>query len=582
MLRGITLFSLLIVSLPCFGQIGIGIPGMGYPGRRYPQGGQQPMPRQQPDNQSPIFVGILRKLDDKTVIVEDDDQKITTLSISGSTKYINDKGYKATSGDFQPGDRVSVDSKAGNNNSFKALKVTMVSAGTAEEHSAASAAMSDPTKPLPGRTPVNSTSESDNPNRPVLRRAGSNSGASDPPPLDDNGGHPTLRRAGSASGDASDSSSNDNNPDRPVLRRASSASGSGDAPPSSSGSDSDRPRLRRADDVPPPAPAPASSSGSYDTSDNTPAPRTRRAVSSGDETLGAQIPSASATPSSASSDSGGYAGPQLRRAPSVDTTGAASDGRPSLRADDRGSAARIPQRMPSTDDPFIDDAREAAFSFSETLPNYVVKQYTTRYATMTQRNGRSTWQTLDTVTADVLEVDNHEQYKNILVNGKPPVRDVERSGSWSKGEFSSLMQDVMSPMTDARFRNKQAVTIVNRPAFRYEFSVEQENSHWHIEAESQAYMPAYTGSIWIDKETHRVLRIEMSAQRMPGGFPLDQVEWAIDYDFVAIGEGRYLLPAHSETLSCARSGRDCTRNTIEFRNYRKFTADSSITFDTDK
>ena len=240
MLRGYTLL-LLVTSLSCFGQIGVGIPGMGYP-RRYPQGGQ-PQPRQQPDNQSPLFVGILRKMDDKTVIVEDDDQKITTLSISGSTKYLNDKGYKSTSGEFQPGDRVTIESKSGSNGSFKATKVTMITAGTAEEHSAASAAASDPTRPLPGRTPVN-TSDSNNPNRPVLRRASDSSDSSS-----GNSDHPTLRRAGESSGSSSDAPPPDSG-DRPVLRRAASSSGSNDSGSSSAG-DGDRPRLRRPDDAPP-------------------------------------------------------------------------------------------------------------------------------------------------------------------------------------------------------------------------------------------------------------------------------------------------------------------------------------------
>jgi len=141
------------------------------------------------------------------------------------------------------------------------------------------------------------------------------------------------------------------------------------------------------------------------------------------------------------------------------------------------------------------------------------------------------------------------------------------------------MRDVLSPVTNAEFRNKRAATIVNRAAFRYEFSVEQPNSHWHVEVESQPYMPAYSGTIWIDKENFRVLRIEMSAQDMPRRYPLDQVEWAVDYDYVLIGEGKYLLPTHSESLSCARSSNQCTRNVIEFRNYRKFTADTNITFE---
>lgn len=226
-------------------------------------------------------------------------------------------------------------------------------------------------------------------------------------------------------------------------------------------------------------------------------------------------------------------------------------------------------------------AREAAFSYSQTLPNYVVKQYTTRYETQVARGGHTSWQALDEVTADVLEVDGVEQYKNILVNGRAPREDVSKSGSWSSGEFSSLLLDVLSPATNADFHGKRTSTINNRAAYRYDFSVEQQNSHWHVESESQNIMPAYTGSIWFDKETYRALRIELQAEAMPRSFPLDTVESAVDYDFVLIGDGKFLLPVHSEALSCGRGTSVCSRNVIEFRNYRKFTADTSITFDTD-
>jgi hypothetical protein len=238
--------------------------------------------------------------------------------------------------------------------------------------------------------------------------------------------------------------------------------------------------------------------------------------------------------------------------------------------------------MSASGDPVIDQAREEAFSFTETLPNYVVKQYTTRYAAQVARGSQTSWQALDHVTADVIAEDGTEKYKNILVNGQPPRVDVEKTGSWTRGEFSSLQLDVLSPNTDARFHGKQATTIVNRAAFLYDFSVERPNSHWHIEAEGQSDQPAYTGSIWIDKENYRVLRIELSAQNLPRTFPLDTVESAVDYDYVVIGEGKYLLPVHSEALSCAHGANGCTRNVIEFRNYKKFAADSNITFDPEK
>ncbi len=231
------------------------------------------------------------------------------------------------------------------------------------------------------------------------------------------------------------------------------------------------------------------------------------------------------------------------------------------------------------EDAVIAQAREQAFSFSETLPNYVVKQVTTRYATASARGGKTSWQALDVVTADIVSEGGKENYKNVLVNGKPPRDAVEKTGAWSTGEFSSVLQDVFSPDTDADFRNKRSTTIVNRAAFRYDFSVVQRNSHWDVHAAAQTYTPAYSGAIWIDKATSRVLRIEMAAVKMPQEFPLDTVESAVDYDFVLIGDGKYLLPVHSEALSCHRGTGECSRNVIDFRNYKRFGADTSITFD---
>jgi hypothetical protein len=503
------------------------IPGVGYPGgRRYPRGGPGGQPASGPANNASTLVGILRKIEDKDVIIESDDSSITTVLKTGSTKYENASGGKATIGDFQPGDHVRIAANQDSKKAYHAKTIAMVTEGTPEEHSAASAATEDTSRPIfakpnvsssGGNSSSGSSSNDNDPNRPVLRRAA-----------------PSLSRApdsGSNNSSGSSASSASGNDDAPRLRRASS-SGSDSAPASAA------PATNAA---PPPL------YGNSDTSSSSDPPVLRRSGS----------PPAS-TPV--------YDG---------DTAG---QGRPSLHSDSSNGSPRLPQGMPATQDEFIEQAREAAFAFSETLPNYIVKQYTTRYATGGGRGGRTSWQALDQVTADVIDENGTEQYKNILINGRPPVRDVERSGSWSKGEFSSLLQDLFSPRTNADFHNKRNATIVNRAAWEYAFTVEQPNSHWHVEVETGAYMPGYSGEVWIDKENHRVLRIEMSAERMPSSFPLDQVEWAVDYDYVPIGESRYLLPVHSETLSCERGTNQCSRNVIDFRNYRKFTADSSITF----
>jgi hypothetical protein len=96
-------------------------------------------------------------------------------------------------------------------------------------------------------------------------------------------------------------------------------------------------------------------------------------------------------------------------------------------------------------------------------------------------------------------------------------------------------------------------------------------------------MPAYRGSVWIDPQTARVLRIEMQAYGFPAGFPIDHVESATDYQYTRLGDAhQYLLPVHAETLSCERGSDNCSRNTIDFRNYHKYSGESTITFGPEK
>ena len=113
----------------------------------------------------------------------------------------------------------------------------------------------------------------------------------------------------------------------------------------------------------------------------------------------------------------------------------------------------------------------------------------------------------------------------------------------------------------------------------YEISVAQPGSHWTLVAPDQRrYRPAYEGAIWIDMQTHRVLRIEQRAIGLPPDFPFNRAEATLNYTFAEIERQTYLLPGNANNIFCASGSGTCTRNTIEFRNYRKFTADSKVRF----
>jgi hypothetical protein len=228
-------------------------------------------------------------------------------------------------------------------------------------------------------------------------------------------------------------------------------------------------------------------------------------------------------------------------------------------------------------DPIINDAREASANFTADLPNFLVEQATTRY----QGSGSPIrWQAIDIVTANVASVGGKEEYKNIKINGKPTSQPIEKTGSWSDGEFTITLQDIMSPYTNADFKKRADDRIAGRPAYVYDLKVEKSNSHWVIiSPDGRKYQPAYTGSVWIDKETRRVLRIEQQAHGFPRDFAYDKAETVIEYGFVRIEGKSYLLPVTSENLGCETGTRNCSRNVLTFRNYRKFTAETNLTFD---
>jgi hypothetical protein len=110
-------------------------------------------------------------------------------------------------------------------------------------------------------------------------------------------------------------------------------------------------------------------------------------------------------------------------------------------------------------------------------------------------------------------------------------------------------------------------------------AVEQDRSGWTVNAEGSEITVAYQGTVWMERETARVLRLEMEAVRIPKDFPFNAVEWTVNYAYTRINGMEYLLPSRSETLSCSRGTRFCSRNVIDFRNYRRYGGDATITFE---
>ncbi|HEV2445514.1 MAG TPA: hypothetical protein VGS58_06315, partial [Candidatus Sulfopaludibacter sp.] len=232
-------------------------------------------------------------------------------------------------------------------------------------------------------------------------------------------------------------------------------------------------------------------------------------------------------------------------------------------------------------DDLIRKATDAALDFTENLPNYVCTEMMTRYQSET---ARPNWQPIDVIGAEVIYEEHKESYRNLTQNGRKINKKMEElDGAWSTGEFGTVLIDLFSPATAADFHYKRDSRTSGITARVYDFDVDHRHSHWQIGMGSQTYLPAYKGSVWIDPATSRVLRIEMQAYGFPDDFPTDHVESATDYEYTRLGDAQqYLLPVHSESLSCQRGTNLCSRNAIDFRNYHKYTGESTISYGKDK
>ncbi len=237
------------------------------------------------------------------------------------------------------------------------------------------------------------------------------------------------------------------------------------------------------------------------------------------------------------------------------------------------------ERFPAPTDSqlsFVEQARKAASTFLRRLPSYVCQESITRYVS---ENHEPNWEVVDTVTEEVMFEEGAETYRNIALNGKPSKKPPDESGTWSVGEFGTILGHLFAPAGMVQFTYVQSDTIGGQPASIYDFRVDQPHSAWHVQVPGQYILPSYKGSVWLGQQSARALRIEMGAKDIPKAFPRFTVETAVNYGYITLGTSEeFLLPEIAEVLSCSRASSQCERNFIAFHDCHRFTGESNIRF----
>lgn len=233
--------------------------------------------------------------------------------------------------------------------------------------------------------------------------------------------------------------------------------------------------------------------------------------------------------------------------------------------------------------PLLEQAKRHALEYERELPDFITTQVVKRYM---QTPDHKDWKLVDTLEIELTySSQKGEQFKVLKVDGKPTKLTYEEvGGSTSSGEFGSLLAALFLPQTRTQFREVKKEVFNGKQTVVYDFTVKKVNSTSRIgdRNSGKTIIAGYSGSIWIDTDTKRVLRIESANEGMPADFPITLSENAVEYEWVKIEGEPYLLPVRAELILGRDSERFYTRNVIEFRNYKKFEAAIKIGEDKDK
>ncbi len=224
----------------------------------------------------------------------------------------------------------------------------------------------------------------------------------------------------------------------------------------------------------------------------------------------------------------------------------------------------------------LDAAREIAINYTAMLPDFICNEQ------MERDDSAPGQRKVDRLVIQLSYFQQKEKQKLISMNGLPATQPLESlEGMITGGEFGSLQLGVFDPSSAADFQWKSSSEVRKRRASAYTYRIARARSHYMLgyrdpSGKLVSSAAGYHGEIALDAETNRVLRLTASADDTPTESAITQSSAEIDYDFIDVGGKSYLLPARSNARM-ERAYRVIS-NSVTFTDYKKFEADSTISF----
>lgn len=237
------------------------------------------------------------------------------------------------------------------------------------------------------------------------------------------------------------------------------------------------------------------------------------------------------------------------------------------------------------------DARVHALEYAQKLPDFICTQVTHRDTSSLRGSevgvtgsglpgqGQDKAASSSLVEERLTYFAQQEHYDAIAIDGKkvPGARHLEMPGAVSSGEFGSAMREIFDPATQTAFTFDRMASLGGKPVYVFGFEVPSDPGARVYDAiMGQQIFASYSGRVFVDSDTKRVLRINTHLN-LPPAFPIELIERTVDYKPVSIAGNYYYLPSRAEVVMQERGVSYV--NEIDFKAYQKFTVESTIHFD---
>ncbi|HEX4810653.1 MAG TPA: VWA domain-containing protein [Bryobacteraceae bacterium] len=226
-------------------------------------------------------------------------------------------------------------------------------------------------------------------------------------------------------------------------------------------------------------------------------------------------------------------------------------------------------------DRILSAARQRALEYQDGLPNFSCLEVTRRFA---DRTGKEEWKQRDVIAEVLRYTSGAETYQTLAINGERTSLERDRiTGVRTSGEFGQLLSAVFSKEAGAAFEWQGEAHVNGASMQVFKYSVPQQRSRYKLKTEDglKQTTPAFHGLVYIDANTYAIHHVSLQAEAVPEDFPTRESDIAVDYGFVTIGDQKYLLPL-SATLRIRKGKRMLFKNDMQYRDYRRFTADSKF------